>query len=198
MKKDLGNIRVILASKSPRRRELLSDICEDFEIIVADVDESLPDGVTLREGVGIIAERKGRAVADRLDGECLVISSDTLVELSGVPLGKPRDTDDARATLRALSGRTHNVHTGVAVHYRGRAHRGVATSRVSFRDLTDGEIDSYVATGEPMDKAGSYGIQGLGGALVSGYEGDFDTIVGLSRALTVALIDRIMEDSEDE
>ena len=90
--------------------------------------------------------------------------------------------------LASLSGRAHNVHTGVAVHYRGRVFSGVATTAVSFKPLTDAEIDEYIATGEPMDKAGSYGIQGLGGRFVTGFDGDYDTVVGLSVALTRRLI----------
>lgn len=189
--------RVVLASKSPRRRELLHDLVPEFEIITREVGEDLPDGVHPREGVGILAVRKGAAVALTLPDDCLVISSDTLVELGGIPLGKPVDEEDAHNMLRTLSGNTHSVHTGVAVHYRGRVCHGVASSSVTFRELTDGEIRDYIATGEPMDKAGAYGIQGLGGALVARYEGDFDTIVGLSRALTRRLIDEAMEWEND-
>ena len=187
------SIRIVLASKSPRRRELLCDVAPDFEIITEEVDETLPDGMHPRDGVGVLAVRKGAAVAATLPSDCLVISSDTLVELDGIPLGKPTDTADACRILRSLSGKTHNVHTGVAVHYLGGVYHGVATSSVTFRELTDAEIRDYVATGEPMDKAGAYGIQGLGGALVLRYDGDFDTIVGLSRALTQRLINEAME-----
>ena len=191
------NIRVILASKSPRRRELLGEITPSFEIIVREVDESLPNGVHPREGVKILAVRKGEAVAEGLGADCLVISSDTLVELGGVALGKPRDAADAHRMLRTLSGEVHNVHTGVAVHYRGRVYAGVDSTAVEFRPLTDAEIDGYIATGEPMDKAGAYGIQGLGGALVAGYRGDFDTVVGLSVRLTGELIERALaQDAE--
>ena len=116
------------------------------------------------------------------------------MELDGAPLGKPESREEAAAMLRSLSGRTHRVRTGVAVRYRGRAESGVATSEVTFRPLSEEEIAAYIATGEPMDKAGAYGIQGEGGKLVSGYRGDFDTIVGLSTALTRALIGRITED----
>jgi len=183
-----AGIRIILASKSPRRRELLSDLVSEFEIIVREVNEDLPEGVHPREGVGILAVRKGSRVAELVPEGCIVISSDTLVELDGIPLGKPCDAEDAHRMLRMLSGRTHNVHTGVAVQYRGRVYFGVDSTAVTFRELTDAQIDGYIATGEPMDKAGAYGIQGLGGALVSGYDGEFDTVVGLSRRLTRELI----------
>ena len=186
-------MRIILASKSPRRRELLSHIYEDFEVIVSDADESLPENKTPRECAEEISLRKGAAVALEVGEDALVISSDTMVEQGGVILGKPESEDDARRMLAMLSGRTHNVHTGVAVHYRGRSFSGVDTTRVEFRDITAEEIDEYIATGEPMDKAGAYGIQGKGGALVKGYDGDFDTVVGLSLKLTRRLIEEALK-----
>ncbi|MBR2343701.1 MAG: septum formation protein Maf [Clostridia bacterium] len=188
-------MRVILASKSPRRRELLSKIYEDFEVASREVDESLPAGVDVPSGVRILAERKGAAVA-KDESDALVISSDTLVELAGVPLGKPRDATEAREMLRSLSGNTHGVHTGVAVHYRGRLYSGTATTRVRFRELSDTEIDEYIATGEPMDKAGAYGIQGGAGKFVLGIEGDFDTVVGLSLTLLTELIKRAVSEGD--
>ena len=181
-------MKLVLASKSPRRRELLSKICEQFDIITRETDETLPGDCPPVQGVEILARRKGAAVAAELSPDTLVISSDTLVELDGTPLGKPTDEADAHRMLASLSGRAHNVHTGVAVHYRGRVYSGVATTAVSFKPLTDREIDEYIATGEPMDKAGAYGIQGLGGRFVTGYDGDYDTVVGLSLALTRRLI----------
>lgn len=190
-------MKVVLASKSPRRRELLADIISDFEIITADCDETLPDGVHPSRGVEILAVRKGEAVLPKTSQDSLIISSDTLVELSGVALGKPEDPSDARRMLRSLSGRSHNVHTGVAVHYKGRVFSGVDTTAVSFRELSEPEIDEYIASGEPFDKAGSYGIQGLGGRFVSGYDGRFDTVVGLSVKLTRELIEKAMEDDKE-
>lgn len=181
-------MRVILASKSPRRRELLSRIFPDFEIIVSDADETLPEGLSPAECAEAVALRKGSAVAAEQGDDALVISSDTMVELGGVILGKPASAADAHRMLAMLSGKRHNVHTGVAVHYRGRVFSGVDTTRVEFRPLTESEIDEYIATGEPMDKAGAYGIQGKGGALVSGYDGNFDTVVGLSLSLTERLV----------
>ncbi len=181
-------MKIILASKSPRRRELLSKITENFEIITADCDESLPPEIHPRKGVEILAVRKGEAVA-KANPDALVISSDTLVELDGVPLGKPTDEKDAQNMLRSLSGRAHNVHTGVAVHYMGGVYSGVDSTAVHFRAITDSEILEYIATGEPMDKAGSYGIQGLGGRFVEKYEGSFDTVVGLCVSLTEKLIE---------
>lgn len=181
-------MRYILASKSPRRRELLSRVIPEFEIVVREVDETLPDGMHPSLGVEMLAVRKGDAVVPLVGEGAVVISSDTLVEYDGIPLGKPRDADDARRMLRMLSGVRHNVHTGVAVHYRGRCFSGVSTTAVEFLPLSDEEIDAYIASGEPMDKAGAYGIQGLGGRLVRGYFGDYNTVVGLSLELTEALI----------
>ena len=185
---------IVLASKSPRRRELLSEVFSDFEIIVAECDESLPSDVHPREGVELLAVRKGEAVLSLVPDDALVISSDTLVELGGVPLGKPADKDDAARMLRSLSGRAHNVHTGVAIHYKGRMFSGVDSTAVYFKELSDREIDEYIATGEPMDKAGSYGIQGLGGRFVTHYEGRFETVVGLSLELVKKLISEACSD----
>lgn len=182
-------MRYILASKSPRRRELLSEIVKDFEIITKDVDETLPEGIHPREGVELLAVRKGEAVAKEAGGDALVISSDTLVEIGGIPLGKPIDKADAVSMLKLLSGKAHNVHTGVAVHFGGRVFSGVATTAVYFREMTDVEIGAYVESGDPMDKAGSYGIQSGGGIFVERIEGDYDTVVGLSVALTRRLIE---------
>ena len=187
----MNNPKIILASQSPRRRELLREIADDFQIVVADVDESLDVGVTPWRGVEILARRKGAAVAEG-EPTALVISSDTLVELDGVPLGKPKDQDEAVAMLTSLSGNEHRVHTGVAVHYRGKVFSGVATTSVFFREMSREEILEYVQGGEPMDKAGAYGIQGEGGKFVSEIRGDFDTVVGLSLVLTKRLMDEAM------
>ncbi len=172
---------------------MLGGIISDFEIVTKDIDESLPDGIHPQEGVEILAVKKGEAVAGDMTDECLVISSDTLVEIDGIPLGKPEDKADAFAMLRMLSGRAHNVHTGVAVHFRGRVFSGVATTAVYFREMTDGEIYDYIDSGDPMDKAGSYGIQSGGGKFVEKIEGDYDTVVGLSVSLTKRLIDEALE-----
>ena len=180
-------VRVILASKSPRRRELLSSIIPEFEIITRETDETLPEGMHPSVGVGVLAERKGEAVAE-LAPCALVISSDTLVELDGKPLGKPESEKDALGMLLSLSGRAHNVHTGVCVRYGGKAYTGVDTARVTFRAITEAEALSYIATGEPMDKAGSYAIQGGARKFICGFEGDYNAIVGLGLELTERLV----------
>lgn len=188
-------MKTILASKSPRRKELLSKLVDKFEIKTAETDESLPEGMHPREGVEVLAVRKGSAVAELCDPSCMIISSDTLVELDGVALGKPADKEDAFKILKMLSGKTHKVHTGVAVRYLGKTYSGVHTSAVTFRNMTDEEICEYIETGEPMDKAGAYGIQGLGGKFVLGFEGEFESIMGLSLGLTEKLIKMAKENS---
>ena len=182
-------MRVVLASKSPRRKELLGRIIKDFDIMTREVDETLPAGVHPSVGVEMLSIRKGEALLPMVDEDTMVISSDTLVELDGVALGKPRDREDAHKMLRSLSARVHNVHTGVAVHYRGKCYSGTQTSHVKFREMSDEEIYSYIDTGEPMDKAGSYGIQGLGGKFVVEFDGEFEGIMGLSVVLTQRLVD---------
>ena len=185
---------IILASASPRRRELLSEIEDSFRIVLAETDETLPSGIHPKDGVGMLAIRKGAAVLEKMrsEGEAtdgmIILSADTLVEIDGEPLGKPSDRDEARQMLARLSGRWHNVHTGVAVHGDGRVIAEVATTAVLFKELSSSEIEDYIDSGEPMDKAGSYGIQGLGGRFVERIDGDFDTVVGLSMKTTSKLL----------
>lgn len=190
-------MKLILASGSPRRKEILGAAGYDFTVHTADVDETLPQNMPAREGVRLLAVRKGEAVCRLLGDDVPVLSADTLVELDGVKLGKPKDEEDAARMLRALSGRAHAVDTGVAIHYRGKVVSDVATTEVIFRSLTEEEIDAYVASGEPMDKAGAYAIQGLGGALVAGYRGDMDTVVGLSMRTVKRLLEEITEAVSD-
>ena len=152
-----------------------------------------------REGVEVLAVRKGAAVRELASKDALIVSSDTLVEIDGTPLGKPEGREDAHRILSLLSGRVHNVHTGVAVHYGNRVFSGTHTSSVTFRKLTDEEIYSYIDTGEPMDKAGAYGIQGMGGSFVESFCGEFESIMGLSVTLTRALIDEALkEEGKDD
>ena len=183
-------MRIILASKSPRRRDILEGYSNErgfsFEIITRPTDENIGD-IHPRDGVAILAVRKGEAVA-REYPEALVISSDTLVELDGAPLGKPTDSEDAKKMLRALSGRAHNVHTGIAIHYKGSVLSGVASTAVIFKELSEFEIEEYVKSGEPMDKAGAYGIQGGAGKFVLRYDGEFDTVVGFNMTLLRSLL----------
>ena len=170
--------KIILASQSPRRRELLANITEDFEVIVSDVEEILPAGLSPEEVPEYLASLKARAVADRYPDR-VVIGADTVVIYDGIPLGKPRDDADAKRMLRMLSGRVHKVVTGCCIIKGDRVRVFSQTTKVEFYQLTDDEIDSYVATGEPSDKAGAYGIQGKGMLLVKGIEGDYYNVMGL-------------------
>lgn len=171
---------IILASASPRRSELLRGMgITEFEARPSRREEPYDFSAHVRDAVERIALGKALDVSAGAGEDDIVIGADTLVFLDGAPLGKPADAEDAKRMLRALSGREHRVITGVAV-LRGKVR--LVSSRVTyvrFRRLTDSEIDWYVSTGEPMDKAGAYGIQGLGAMLVSGIRGDYGNVVGL-------------------
>lgn len=188
-------MKLILASKSPRRREILGAMGYTFDILVSECDESYDESISPREGVELLARRKGEAVALAYgyahDSDTVILSSDTLVDLGGKALGKPESEEEATEMLRALSGQVHYVHTGVCVRRGEEVVSGVATTAVYFRELSEEEIAEYVSSGEPMDKAGAYGIQGGAGKFVSHIEGDFDTVVGLSSALVRELMARL-------
>ena len=169
--------RVILASASPRRRELLTLIGVEHEVRPADIDESYLPHETPRAHAERLAREKASAIDD--DG-AVTIGSDTIVVVDGDVLGKPRDGAHAHEMLRRLSGRSHTVMTGVAVRWQGRMASGLEEVGVTFRSLTDDEIDRYIATGEPMDKAGAYGIQGYGATIVERVDGDYFAVMGLA------------------
>jgi septum formation protein len=181
-------VRLILASASPRRRELLRFLCSEFEVLVSGVDETLDVPPSGSAAVGL-ALRKARAVAARV-GHGVVLAADTLVVVEGTSLGKPAGPGEARTMLRELSGRAHHVITGVAVVEAGTGReRGEAeVSCVFMRDLGAAEIDAYVASGEPLDKAGAYAIQGRGGALFTAVLGSYSNVVGLPLPVARALL----------
>lgn len=177
--------RMVLASKSPRRRELLEMLGAQFEVITSDCDENIT-GLAPRDLVRELALRKAEAVYKRLnDPDAVVIGSDTIVTPDGVKaLGKPRDRGDAVRTLTELSGKWHSVCTGIAVIGRAADNTSkkiaeTVETKVKFLDLTKEDCERYADTGEPLDKAGSYGIQGRGGALVEKIDGDYYSVVGL-------------------
>jgi septum formation protein len=182
--------RIILASQSPRRRELLTLIGIAHDVRPADLDESLLPNEAPTAHAERLAREKADAIALREPG-AVVIGSDTIVVLDGDILGKPRDHDEAAATLRRLSGRTHTVHTAVAVARNGQLVSGVESVEVTFRPLTDEQIETYIATGEPMDKAGAYGIQGYGAVIVERVHGDYFAVMGLALGRLVALLDEV-------
>lgn len=172
---------IILASQSPRRRELLARVTPEFCVQPADVDETLPADAAPRDAVADLARRKARAVfAGAQQQECaLVIAADTIVVCDDAILGKPNDEADALRMLHMLSGRTHQVMTAVCVRTAAHEDTLVSVTDVTFRALHPGEAARYVASGEPMDKAGAYGIQGAGGLFVSRIDGDYYGVMGL-------------------
>lgn len=167
---------LILASKSPRRRELLSHITTDFVIKSADVDETLPEGITPQRAVEYLSKIKAEPFYNGVD---TVIGADTVVSVDGVILGKPADRQQAAEMLKSLSGKYHSVFTGVTVMKPEGTSAFSVETRVKFFDLTEDEIDCYIATGECDDKAGAYGIQGKGSLLVEKIDGDYFNVVGL-------------------
>ena len=179
--------KIILASASPRRKELLSTAGLKFEICVKDVDESVPGGTPPSDAAEMTAAKKALASAAEHPDD-IVIGADTIVVAEGKILGKPHSEEDAAGMLRMLSGREHTVITGVCIACEGKTEIFHKESKVSFYPLTEKEIADYVATGEPMDKAGAYGIQGKGSVLVEKIEGDYFNIVGLPVASTVRAI----------
>ena len=180
--------KIILASASPRRREILQKLGLEFRVLVADVDESSAERDPAKL-CALLSRRKGEAVVGRLTGcgelddETLVIASDTIVavEENGAwrIFGKPTDEADARGMLETLSGRSHFVYSGIYLWYAGRGVDSFDRTEVVFKTLSKEQIDDYIASGEPFGKAGSYAIQGLAAALIEGFRGDYDTVVGL-------------------
>lgn len=181
---------LVLASASPRRLDLLRRIGLDPVVDPADVDETVPPGTTPAVAALDLARHKAATVAERRSDHVVVLGSDTLVALGQDALGKPTSPDDAVSMLRRLSGRTHQVHTGVStIGVRTGLCRDVVVSTVvSMRPLTDDDIAAYVATGEPLDKAGSYAIQGLAALFVDRIDGDHSNVVGLPLPATARLL----------
>ena len=178
---------VILASQSPRRRELLTLVGIPHEVRPSDIDESYGAGELPHAHAERLAREKAAVVA-RSAPDAVVIGSDTIVVLDGDVLGKPRDERDAASMLMRLSGRTHTVMTAVAVMWRGVERSAVEEVEVTFHTLTSAEIDAYIATREPMDKAGAYGIQGFGATIVARVDGDYFAVMGLPLQRMVRLM----------
>lgn len=178
---------VILASASPRRAELLAAAGIPFDVRPADVDETVAAGEAPEAYVRRLAEDKARAVAQQHPGR-LVVAADTTVVVDGEIFGKPADTADAVRMLRRLSGRSHVVLTGVCVCGPGQQASAVDRTVVAFAPMSDGEIDAYVRSGEPMDKAGAYAIQGLASRYVTRIEGSYSNVVGLPVAVVFRLL----------
>lgn len=182
--------KIILASSSPRRRELLTHVGCEFEVIVPDAAEPLP---AVGEGAHDFVRRSAAAKCSAVSAahpDRVVLAADTIVVLDGAILGKPRGADDAFSMLKRLVGRTHQVMSCVAARRGEHSAERLSITDVSFRgDITDDELRRYVATGEPLDKAGAYGIQGLGSLLVRHIDGDYFGVVGLPMADTASILD---------
>ncbi len=172
-------VPLVLASRSPRRRDLLTRLGVPFSVHPSEAEETLPPGASPGEAVRLLAQHKAEAVAPD-HPEALTLGADTLVVLGETVLGKPADEDAAAAMLRRLSGRSHIVYTGLALAHAGRTVTAHEATEVRFAALTEAEIAAYVATGSPLDKAGGYGIQDdLGALFVEGIQGDYYNVVGL-------------------
>jgi septum formation protein len=177
--------RVILASASPRRRELMTLIGIPHEVRPADIDETYLPGEVPRDHALRLAREKAQAVVDQ---DAVVVGSDTIVVVDGDVLGKPRDEIDAARMLARLSGRSHTVITAVAVSWKGKVVADAESVDVTFHQLTYGQISAYIATREPMDKAGAYGIQGYGATIVARVDGDYFAVMGLPLQRMVQLM----------
>lgn len=187
--------QLVLASSSPRRRELLALLQIPYEVLPAETDETVDLSLAPSDIVEILSLRKAQAVYDRLEKEersCIIIGADTIVVLDGQVLGKPADEAYAYNMLQALQGKTHQVFSGVACIDTATGRRSVShrMTKVTMKGLTPRQIQRYIRTGEPLDKAGAYGIQGYGAILVERIEGDFYNVVGLS----VSLLSDMLED----
>ena len=187
----MKDMNLILASGSPRRRELLSLYTTDFTVCTSDFDESAVQADTPAHLVEQLARGKCLAVAAKHPG-AVVIGCDTVVDVQGEVFGKPHSAEDAKRMLRALSGATHQVHTGVCIAKDGHVEAFVDSCKVTFFPIPEEEIDFYAATEEPYDKAGAYAIQGRAALWLDRIEGDYYTIMGLPVSRTVQLVERFV------
>ncbi len=185
--------KLILASASPSRKMLLEQAGLDFEVVVSGVDETVPPDYTSAQTVEALARRKGQAV-QALRPEAPIIAADSVVSIDGLILGKPKDDEAAKATLRRLSGRTHELITGVCLLINGQMDLFHQVTRVTFYPLTEEEIAEYVALGESRGRAGAYGIEGIGVVLVQSIQGDYPNIVGLPVAETIRRLHKLLGD----
>jgi len=186
----INNFKIVLASASPRRQELLKKIFDDFEVCPANIDEKIPENINPFEVAEKIAVQKSQAIKSE---NALVIACDTVVIYDGKILGKPTDFSDAFEMLFELSARTHTVVTGVCLCYKGKSYSFSEETEVEFYPLSSEEINAYCSTSEPFDKAGGYGIQGLGGLFVRKINGDFYNVVGLPIARLKREIERFLK-----
>lgn len=188
----MESLTIILASQSPRRRELLKYITDDFTVIKPSCDEILPNGIDIFDSAEHLAVKKALCVAEG-NKDSLVIGCDTVVIIDGAVLGKPKDEAEAFLMLRALSGKTHMVVSGVCLSYKGRTLSFSQKTSVTFYELSDSEILSYISSCRPLDKAGAYGIQDKGALFVKEISGDYYNIVGFPIARLNREIKKLIE-----
>lgn len=185
--------KLILASQSPRRKELLEKCGYSFDVIVADIDESIDSSLTLENAIQQLAYKKAKKIFDDYP-DAIVIGSDTIVSINKKILGKPKDEQEAFNMLKLLSGKTHEVITGLTILTKEKTYNHVSVNKVTFYDLSDEEIYKYISTKEPMDKAGSYAIQGIASRYIKSIDGDYYAIVGLPVSVVYHILKELDKD----
>lgn len=181
-------MEIILASKSPRRRELLSLLGLDFRVVTEDIDETVEETLPIIDEIKRLSQNKAKAVSGKVSPDDLIIAADTVVTLDGRVFGKPKDRAEAERMLKTLSGKTHEVITGVTVLSGGRFETSAEVTKVTFRDLSDNEILAYIDTGDPFDKAGGYALQGVSCVFVSRISGDHFNVYGLPVSMLARML----------
>lgn len=174
-------MKLILASQSPRRKEILNSVGLNFEVMPVDADETLPEGIEAADAVTMLSRRKAKALLEAHPelSESVILAADTLVECFGEILGKPEDKEDARRMLTMLCGCGSAVHTGICIAYKGKFATALETAYVTFDEMSPEEIEDYISTDEPYDKAGGYAVQGRAALYIAGVTGDWYSVVGL-------------------
>ncbi len=174
-------MKLILASQSPRRKEILHSVGLNFDIMPVDADETLPEGIEAADAVTMLARRKAKALVEAHPelSDSVILAADTLVECFGEILGKPEDKEDARRMLTMLCGCGSAVHTGICIAYKGKFATALETAYVTFDEMSAQEIEDYISTDEPYDKAGGYAVQGRAALYIAGVTGDWYSVVGL-------------------
>lgn len=189
-------MKLVLASASPRRKELLELVGAKFDIIAGNIEEVIDESLPLTQKIEKLALQKAEAVAQNLYGDFVVIGADTIVELDGEILGKPQNIDDAKRMIRNLSGKSHNVITAIALIPTNTKYKVITTHQVTpvkFKELSEKEIENYVSYGESMDKAGAYAVQGFGVLIIEGVYGCYTNVVGLP----IPLLNKTLQENFD-
>ena len=181
-------LKIVLASRSPRRKDILEKLNWSFVIDPPDIDESPLKDESPINYVQRISAAKADLVARRHDQQCIVIAADTTVELNGEIFGQPRDLDEARLMIQKLSGKTHNVHTAISVRHNRETANAVDTASVTMREVSSEMLEWYIGTGESIGKAGAYAVQGHGAAMVADLAGEIDTVIGLPVGLLIGMM----------